>query len=268
MFSMETQPLTLRQQAILRFIETQVAELGFPPSLREIGAHFGIKSTNGVSDHLRALERKGFLVRNERQPRALRLCKGAYSDLVEDAAVASAKGPVLVAVGRRKPRRDARSDRPESVSRGIHANTGLQVSSSEANGLVTLPVLGRVAAGALSEAIESAGDSVTVDATLVGRGAMPSFALRVFGDSMIESGIFHGDFVFVRKQLEAERGQVVVAMVGDEATCKYYYPEKDYIRLQPANAAMAPILIPRSEWRSTRIIGIVVGVYRRMHTRH
>ncbi len=264
---MKPQRLTERQQAILRFIETQVSELGFPPSLREIGAHFGIKSTNGVSDHLRALERKGFLVRTERQPRALRLARSTDSELLDPRGAAVSR-PNLVAVTSGGGGRDKHVGRSKRLLRDHIGSENATEAVHELRELITLPVLGRVAAGALSEAIESAGDSVSIDATLVGRGSMPSFALRVFGDSMIESGIFHGDFVFVRKQIEADRGQVVVAMVGDEATCKHYYPERDYIRLQPANATMAPILIPRSEWRSTRIIGVVVGVYRRMQPKH
>ena len=72
------------------------------------------------------------------------------------------------------------------------------------------------------------------------RGGREVFGLRVTGDSMIDAGILNGDYIFVRKQLTAQRGDIVVALIGDEATVKYYYPEKDYVRFQPANAAMAP----------------------------
>ena len=91
-----------------------------------------------------------------------------------------------------------------------------------------------------------------------------TFFVRVAGDSMIEAGIHDGDFVFVRKQATAERGAIVIALVGDEATCKYFYPERDHIRLQPANSSMAPILIPKSDFRSTSILGTVVGIYRQL----
>ena len=91
------------------------------------------------------------------------------------------------------------------------------------------------------------------------------FGLRVSGESMIEAGIHDGDYVFVRKQLDARRGEIVIALVGDEATCKYFFPEREHIRLQPANSEMAPILIPKSDWQSTSILGVVVGVYRRIH---
>jgi repressor LexA len=81
---------------------------------------------------------------------------------------------------------------------------------------------------------------------------------------MIEAGIFGGDYIFVRKQSNAERGEIVVALIGDEATVKYYFPEKDYVRFQPANAQMAPILVRATDFRSTMLLGKVVGVYRRL----
>jgi repressor LexA len=81
---------------------------------------------------------------------------------------------------------------------------------------------------------------------------------------MIDAGIHDGDYVFVRKQITANRGDIVVALVGDEATCKRYFPERDHIRLQPENARLAPILIPKNDWRTTQILGVVVGVYRKL----
>jgi repressor LexA len=82
---------------------------------------------------------------------------------------------------------------------------------------------------------------------------------------MIKAGINDGDYVFVRKQLEARRGEIVVALVGEEATCKYYYPESDAVRLVPANDNMSDIVISRRDWRSTQILGVVVGLYRRFN---
>ena len=81
---------------------------------------------------------------------------------------------------------------------------------------------------------------------------------------MIEAGILNGDYIFVRRTVEASKGDVVVALIGDEATCKYYYPERDYIRFEPANRDLAPILVRSSDFRPTMILGIVVGVFRRM----
>src|SRR5690606_13649279 len=106
-------------------------------------------------------------------------------------------------------------------------------------------------------------NTVHVDRMMV-KGGRDVFGLRVQGDSMIEAGILSGDYIFVRKQSSAERGDIVVALVGDEATVKYYYPEKDYVRFQPANEAMAPILVRASDFRSTMLLCKVVGVYRKL----
>jgi repressor LexA len=215
------QKLTDRQRAVLDFISQSIASRGYPPTLREIGNHLGIRSTNGVNDHLRALERKGYLTREDMKSRTLRLVRET------DSAPAPSEGLL------------------------------------EELDLIEIPVIGRVAAGALAEAIETTEDRVHVDRMLVG-GARDVFGLRIVGESMIEAGIHDGDFVFVRKQLTAERGQIVIALVGDEATCKYYFPERDHIRLQPANSQMAPILVPKGDFRSTSILGVVVGIYRKL----
>jgi repressor LexA len=82
---------------------------------------------------------------------------------------------------------------------------------------------------------------------------------------MIKAGIHSGDYVFVRKQIDARRGEIIVAMVGEEATCKYYYPETDRVRLVPGNDTMNDIVISKTDWRSTQILGVVVGVYRKLN---
>ena len=104
--------------------------------------------------------------------------------------------------------------------------------------MIDVPLVGRVAAGAPLLAVENIEDTVKVDRFFIGQ-TREVFALRVKGDSMIEDGIFDGDFIFVRKQLHANRGDIVVAMIEDEATVKRYYPEGDSIRFQPANSADA-----------------------------
>ena len=126
-----------------------------------------------------------------------------------------------------------------------------------------LPIVGQVAAGSPILAQEHIEDYCRVDTDTFKPSA--DYLLRVKGESMRDVGIFDGDFVFVRKQLTANRGEVIIALVGDEATCKYYYPEREHIRLQPANKDMAPILIPKNDWRTTQVLGVVVGVYRRLH---
>jgi repressor LexA len=129
--------------------------------------------------------------------------------------------------------------------------------------VIEIPLLGRVAAGQPALAVEQAEDSVKIDRFFVGP-SREVFALRVQGDSMIEDGIYDGDFIFVRKQLDARAGEIVVAIIGDEATVKRYYPEGDRIRFQPANSGMRPIYVHRSEFRSVNLLGVVVGVYRKL----
>jgi len=215
------QGLTHRQEQTLEFIRRSIEQRGYPPTLREIGQYMGIRSTNGVNDHLRALERKGYLRREDMKSRALRLV-----DDSEDATP---------------------SERP--------------VGTEEE--LVQIQVLGRVAAGLPLLAQQNVIDTIRIDRMMV-RGGRDVFGLRVQGDSMIEAGIFSGDYVFVRKQPTAERGTIVVALIGDEATVKYYYPERDYIRFQPANAQMAPILVRAVDFKPTMLLGKVIGVFRRM----
>jgi repressor LexA len=215
------QKLTQRQKMVLEFIQSTIDTDGYPPTLREIGNFMGIRSTNGVNDHLRALERKGFLKREDMKSRALR--------------------PV----------------RPPSMT-----DSGLPGKTAD---LLEIPILGQVAAGALAEAIDAPEDSVHIDRMLVGGRAGDIYGIRVRAESMIDAGIHDGDYVFVRKQLEASRGDIVIAMVGGEATCKFYFPEKEHVRLQPANSQMAPILVHRNDWRSTQILGVVVGLYRRLN---
>jgi repressor LexA len=201
-------PVTDRQQAILDFIVDAIRNRGFPPTLREIGAAFGISSTKGVNDHLEALERKG------------------------------------------KIRRE------KDLSRAIEV-VGLPQTSDDSE---AVPVLGRIAAGAPLLAAEQVETSFRLDRSLLhGDG---NFLLRVQGDSMIEAHICDGDYVLVRPQDTAIEGEVVVALLDDEATVKRYFRDGDGIRLQPANASLQPIRVdPDAEFR---ILGKVVGVLRLM----
>lgn len=216
------QKLTQRQEMVLGFIESSILDRGYPPTLREIGNHMGIRSTNGVNDHLRALERKGYLMREDMKSRALR---------------------------------------PVSTRRAGKNESKPLVPAND--NVADIPVIGRVAAGQLAEAIEHPESTLRVDRSLVG-ASDGVFGLRVRGDSMIDAGIRDGDYVFVRKQPDARRGEIVVALVGDEATCKYFYPENDRIRLQPANDEVQPIILQRNDWRSNQLLGVVVGLFRKL----
>ena len=203
--------LTARQQEILNFIREQIEEKGIPPTYREIGERFQIRSTNGVHATLEALRRKGYLEREPSISRGLRL---------------------------KSPNRERTASRLKSV-----------------------PLVGRVAAGAPILAEENIEDFIAVDETFFGGEGY--FALRVQGDSMKDAGIFNGDVVVARQQATAQRGDIVVAIIGDEATVKYYFPEGDHVRLQPANDAYQPIVV-RSEAEEFRIAGKVTGLIRKM----
>ena len=205
-----SEPLTNRQRQVLDFIEDCINSGGYPPTLREIGQHFKIRSTNGVNDHLKALQRKGYLTRGTMKSRALRPVTG----------------------------------------------TGQTVE---------IPLLGRVAAGQPMLAVEDHEATVRIDRFFIGNNTSEVFALRVQGDSMIEDGIYDGDFIFVTKRLSANPGDMVVFMVDGEATVKRFYNEPEHVRLQPANEAMDPILVPHAQYRSVDLIGVVVGMYRKVH---
>jgi repressor LexA len=223
--------LTQRQRDILDFISASIMERGFPPTLREIGEHFNIRSTNGVNDHLKALEKKGHLRREDLKSRAMR------------PVLPDGNGEVVPL--RRTP-----------MGTGV-----MEVVSGD--DMAEVPILGRVAAGQPILAVENATDTVRIDRVLIG-GHREVFGLRIVGESMIEDGIFDGDCVFVNKTPAARAGDIVVAMIEGEATVKRYFPEGDSIRFQPANSNMQPIIVRKSEFRSVDIIGIVVGVYRKL----
>src|SRR5262249_34085613 len=224
--------LTQRQREILDFISASIVERGFPPTLREIGEHFNIRSTNGVNDHLKALEKKGHLRREDLKSRAMR------------PVLPEGKGEVVPL--RRPP-----------------AGTGNVEVIGYDEEMADIPIVGRVAAGEPILAVENVQDTVRVDRVLIGNHR-EVFGLRIVGESMIEDGIFDGDYVFVKKTPTARPGEIVVAMIDGEATVKRYFPEGDVIRFQPANRTMAPIMVRKADFRTVDIIGLVVGVYRKI----
>lgn len=231
--SYDVSSLTERQREVLELIASEIERNGYPPTIRELGARLGIRSTNGVTDHIKALEKKGFISREDKKSRSLRLNKPksfddeeAYSDSAQIFEFPSAQGD---------------------------------------GDYIDVPLVGSVAAGAPILAEQNIEDTVRVSSFFLGRHKNDRiFALRVVGESMIEDGIFDGDFLFVKKTPTARSGEIVVAMIEGEATCKRYYPEGDRIRFQPANARMEPIFVNKAEFKQTDILGLVVGVYRKM----
>jgi repressor LexA len=199
-----------KAREILEFIRDFVRRRGMPPTIREIGEHFSIRSTNGVRYHLEALEDAGFIRRNKK------------------------------------------------ISRGLElAETGGAVATMD-EGEFGIPVLGRVAAGAPILA-EQNFDS-TIEPNRFFGDLKGLFALKVRGDSMIEAGILEGDYVVVRSQERASPGEMVVALVDDEATVKYYRPRGSRIELEPANERYQPIVVERGA--EFRILGVVKGIIR------
>jgi repressor LexA len=223
--------LTDRQLEVLRFIARQIEDRGYPPTIREIGEALDIRSTNGVNDHLKALERKGYLQRDPVKSRALIPTSQAREALGE------ADGNVVQLVPRSTVRLTGR--------------------------MLDVPILGRVAAGQPILAQENVEDTVQVDSFFLGTSKRV-YGLRVQGDSMTGDGILSGDYIFVKKQLHAENGEIVVALIDEEATVKRVYFEGDRVRFQPSNPRMAPIYVRREDFRSTMILGVVVGVYRKL----
>jgi repressor LexA len=128
---------------------------------------------------------------------------------------------------------------------------------------LSVPVIGHVAAGTPIMADENYERSIHLDRSLVPENGAAVYALRVRGDSMMEEGILDGDIVIVRQQNTARNGEIVVALIDEEATVKFYYHEGGRIRLQPAHPTMAPIYVDPSQASSVQ--GIVVGVYRQYH---
>ena len=199
--------LTARQKQILAFIEDQINDHGFPPTIREVGERFGISSTNGVRSILDALEVKGYI--------------------------------------RRK----------KLVSRGI------ELIQEHLIRYTRVPLVGSVPAGLPITAIENREGEIAVDTSF-----LPSedvFSLRVKGESMKNAGIFDGDFILVDRYAQPIRGDIVVAVIGDDATVKKFYPEKQRIRLEPQNEAFGPIIVER-DTPGFYIAGRVVGLMRRM----
>lgn len=123
--------------------------------------------------------------------------------------------------------------------------------------MVEVPIVGKVTAGEPILAVENIEDSFPLPIDFVGNSE--TFMLRVRGDSMIEAGILSGDLVLVKQQNTAENGDIVVALIEDEATVKTFYKEKGFIRLQPQNSFMQPIIVP-----TCTILGKVAGVFRKL----
>lgn len=202
--------LTSRQSDILTVIKKFIAEKGYPPTVREIGARVGLSSPATIHFHLKKLEENGYIKKDDSKNRTLELLvKNEYAD-VDDK-------------------------------------------------VVEVPLLGKVTAGNPIEAIEMPDEFFSLPVNLI-PNKKEIFTLRVSGESMINVGIYDGDIIIVERKNTANNGDTVVAMTDqNEVTVKTFYKENGYIRLQPENDFMAPIILP-----NCTILGKVVGLYRKL----
>jgi repressor LexA len=202
--------LTPTQEKVLNFLKDYLLEKGFPPTLREIAAHFGLRGPKAPQKTLTILERKGYI--------------------------------------RKVP----------GVSRAIEILDYPQFSLTH---ILSVPIVGRVKAGEPILAVENIEGYINLDRSLV--SSRDVFLLRVVGDSMIDAHIQDGDFALVKPQPNAENGEIVVALIEDEATIKRIFQKRDLIRLEPANPKMEPIVVKKGEKKVT-IVGKVVGIFRKI----
>lgn len=232
--------LTAKQHELIRFIQERLEETGISPSFEEMKEALDLKSKSGVHRLISALEERGFIRRLPNRARALEVLKQP-----EDALPASARGP-------------APQDLPGNV---ISLQKAAQRHRPEpANDVIEVPLHGRIAAGAPIEALEGQ-TSLPVPAALLGPGE--HYALEVSGDSMIDAGIFDGDFALVKRTNVARDGEIVVALINDEeATLKYLRREDGMVRLDPANASHEPQIYEPGQ---VQVQGKLAGLLRRYH---
>ena len=218
---LEKKELTIRQKQILRYIIRQIDKNGYAPSVREIGKAVGLSSTATVHAYLRQLEDMKYISKENQKGRTLRVLKKEVDLYIPR----KNKEPITAFYNKKE--------------------------------MVDVPVVGKITAGSPILAVENVTDTFPIPIDFVGNSE--AFMLKVRGESMIEAGILDGDLILVKKQDSARNGEMVVALVGDEATVKTFYKEKDHIRLQPENSTMDPIIVP-----DCKILGKVAGVFRKM----
>ena len=228
--------LTAKQHELIRFIQQRLEDTGISPSFEEMKEALDLKSKSGVHRLISALEERGFIRRLPNRARALEVVK-----LPEDAVTGS--------------------DKPSAANDLVGAAMPTKTVAPEpANDIIDVPLHGRIAAGAPIEAIEGQ-SSMPVPAALLGPGE--HYALEVSGDSMIEAGIFDGDFALVKRTDSARDGEIVVALVdNEEATLKYLRKDAGRVILDPANGAYDPQVYNAHR---VQVQGKLAGLLRRYH---
>lgn len=197
--------LNVQEKRVLDYLKEQIREKGYPPSVREICAALGFKSTSSAHQYISRLAEKGYIDKGDLKTRAIKI------------------------VG----------DEPT----------------------ISIPIVGKVAAGEPILAQENIEDYFSIGESFFTQSDLKNdtFVLKVQGESMINAGINNGDYIIVTKQNTARNGQIIVAMIDGDATVKTFYKEKDYVRLQPENDTMEPIIV-----KDVQIVGKVVGLFRKI----
>lgn len=195
--------LTDNEQAVFEYIQEKIMYDGYAPSVRDIAAALGIRSTSTVHAYMRRLEEKGYIQKEQGKSRAVKI---------------------------------ERKGEPDKMLR--------------------VPILGKVAAGIPITAVQTCEGYVDYPASMA-RGKSSLFALRVEGESMINAGILDGDIVIVENRRFADEGEIVVALIDDEATVKRFFRDNGRIRLQPENPKMKPIYCT-----DVMILGVVIANFR------
>jgi repressor LexA len=229
--------LTRKQHELIRFIQARLEESGVSPSFEEMKEALDLKSKSGVHRLISALEERGFIRRLPNRARALEVLRQP-EDVGTKAPTLAANSNAVAAAVVRPP----------------------EARPTPANDVIEIPLHGRIAAGVPIEAMETSA-TLPVPAALLGAG--DHYALEVSGDSMVEAGIFDGDYALIRRTDTARDGEIVVALVrGEEATLKYLRRENGRIRLDPANSAYEPQIY---DPRDVIVQGKLAGLLRRYH---
>lgn len=222
---------------LLEFISNFYEEHSYYPTIREMAHALKLKSTCTISYYLARLEECGLIKRSNQKSRAIEILK--TSD--EWYKILDIKQHVI------------KAKKPTNISTTI--NSGIEQAINDDYNFVNIPLIGDIAAGQPILAIENCVETYKVPTSLFGRSN--TFMLNVHGDSMIDAGIYDGDKIVVSPQNTASNGEIIVALINDSATVKRFYKENNYIRLQPENKSMEPIIV-----KDIKILGKVIGLIR------
>ena len=238
--------LTERQHRVLQAIRRHIETRGYAPSYREIGQAAGLRSPSSVKHQLQVLEDKGLIHMSANKGRAIELIDGAATESGRPDDGVDAGGP---------------RERVIVPFPGSSLPLGGQQRDGEATSSILesrdVPLVGRIAAGAPITAEQSVEDVMRLPERLTGAGEL--FMLEVHGDSMIDAAICDGDFVVVRRQQTAQNGDIVAALLDDEATVKTFRADRGHVWLMPHNPAYSPI-----DGTHATVMGKVVTVLRKL----